>query len=113
MTVSEDEPIKLNCGCITLEVWDREVSIKVNGLLQVDPMFLSVCQHFYEQRKKGSQEEDIIWLYRDIANMTDEQEREQAYRAICDKADPRYSGAVEEFSQGERINQERVDRVVI
>ncbi len=99
VTTGVDDPVRLTCGCITLEVWDREVNLKVNGLMQVDPMFMSVCQHFYDQTKKGSQEEAIMLLYRDIANMTNEQERESAYRAINDKADPRYSEAVEAISQ--------------
>lgn len=113
ITTGVDDPVRLTCGCIELEVWDREVNLKVNGLLQVDPMFISICQHFYDQRQKGSQEEAIMWLYRDIANMTNEQERESAYRAVCDKIDPRYSEAVEAISQAERTDAEPVDRVTV
>ena len=106
-------PLVLSCGCVSLIIWDREVQVKVNGLLQVDPMFISVCSHFYDGFKNGSEAESILWTYRHIASSTNEQERESAYRAVCDKADPRYNKAVETISQAERTDAERVDRVTV
>jgi len=92
-------------------VEDREVSVCVNGLLKVDPMFLSLAEDYYGQMPEGHSQ--MLQLYREISGIEDEQEREKAYRQVCSGDDPRYRSIVEGTSTEQGTNTVSDGRTVV
>lgn len=93
---------------LQLLVQNAEIQLRFKGLLLIDPMFYSLCTE--DSVSDSILSEDtrrIIKLYREVVNL-DGQERDEAYRQICDRSHPEYFSILEKFSKAERSDTERV-----
>lgn len=93
---------------LQLLVQNAEIQLRFKGLLLIDPMFYSLCTE--DSVSDSILSEDtrrIVKLYREVVNLNG-QERDKAYRQICDCSHPEYFSILEKSSTAERSDTERV-----
>lgn len=94
---------------LLLLVQDAELQLRFKGLLLVDPMFYSLCTEDSVNDSIISEDtKRIVELYREVVNLNG-QERDEAYRQICDRSHPRFCSIIEKSGSGERSDAERVN----
>lgn len=93
---------------LQLFVQKAEIQLRFKGLLLIDPMFISLCTE--DSVSDSILKEDtrrIVELYREVVKLNG-QERDKAYRQICDCSHPEYFSILEKASTAERSDTERV-----